>query len=87
MEEWSHHSANSTHDPVASALYHIGGLHFHKRKGDKTDRNFPGLSRALIAPFELSADLRWKVRYFKHYGIEKRCVESLLSWAGKRVSA
>ena len=86
MEEWSHYSSNSTSDPIASALYHIGGLHFHKRKGDKTDRNFPGLARLLIAPFEASASWRWKHRNFGHYGLEKRAVEFLLEQAGRRVT-
>jgi len=84
MEGWSNYSLNQTHDVVASNLYHIGGLHFHKGKGDKTDRNFPGLRRLLIAPFEILADLRWKFRYFKHYGFERKAVEFLLRDASRR---
>ncbi len=81
MEEWSNYSLNQTYDKQASNIYHIGGLHFHKGKGQKTDRNFPGLRRLEIAPFELLADLRWKMRYFNHFDFEKRAIETLLESA------
>lgn len=81
MAEWSNYSLNQTYDEQASSLYHIGGLTFHRGKGDKTDRNFPGLKRAIIAPFELLALARWKYRYFKHFKWEKRAIEYLLSTA------
>jgi hypothetical protein len=84
MEEWSNYSLNQTYNKQASNLYHIGGLYFHRGKGDKTDRNFPGLRRLMIAPFELSAMLRWKYRYFKHYDFEKKIIEVLLKNASKR---
>lgn len=81
MEEWSDYSLNQTYDKQASSLYHIGGLTFHKGRGDKTDRNFPGLKRLLIAPFEISASLRWKYRYFNHFDFEKKAIEHLLNSA------
>lgn len=79
MEAWSKYSLNQTHDARANALYHIGGLRFHMGKGDKTDRNFPGLKRLLVAPFEASAYARWRFRYFDHY-YEKAPFEMLLKW-------
>ena len=81
MEEWSDYSLHQTYDKRASNLYHIGGLRFHMGKGDKTDRNFPGIKRLIIAPFEISAWLRWKFRWFGFYW-EKKPLEWLLSWAG-----
>lgn len=84
MAEWSNYSLFHTHDQRASALYHIGGLHFHRGKGDKTDRNFPGWRRVLISPFELLSGLRWKLRYFKHYNTEKKALEWVLEhWSKK----
>ena len=84
MEEWSDYSLNQTHDKRASNLYHIGGLYFHRGKGDKTDRNFPGWRRWLIKPFEASAALRWNTRTFSYYGAEKKGIEQLLKWASRR---
>jgi len=84
MEEWSNYSLNQTYNKQASNLYHIGGLHFHRGKGDKTDRNFPGLRRLLIWPFETLATLRWKFRVFGGFGVEKFMIEGLLKDASKR---
>jgi radical SAM superfamily enzyme YgiQ (UPF0313 family) len=84
MAEWSTYSLNQTADKRASNLYHIGGLHFHRGAGDKTARNFPGLWRLLILPFEFLASLRWRRRWFAHYQFEKWAVEKLLRWASRR---
>jgi anaerobic magnesium-protoporphyrin IX monomethyl ester cyclase len=84
MAEWSHYSLNQTLDERASNLYHIGGLHFHRGAGDKTERNFPGWRRTLIAPFEMAASWRWKHRQFTHFGAEKAGIEYLLKWASRR---
>jgi len=84
MAEWSNYSLNQTYNKQASNLYHIGGFHFHSGKGDKTDRNFPGLRRLLIASFELIIHLRWKFRYFGHFDTEKRIIEALLKRASRR---
>lgn len=81
MEAWSNYSLNQTYNQQASNLYHIGGFYFHRGKGDKTDRNFPGWRRLLIAPFELLMILRWKLRYWQHFATEKRIVEWLLKRA------
>lgn len=84
MSAWSTYSLNQTQDERASNLYHIGGLHFHRGKGDKTDRNFPGWRRALIAPFEMAASYRWKHRRFTRFGAEKWAIEKLLKGASRR---
>jgi radical SAM superfamily enzyme YgiQ (UPF0313 family) len=84
MEGWSDFSLNQTDDEEANAIYHIGGLNYHKSRGDKTDRNFPGIKRLAIAPFELSCSLRWKLRYFKHFSFEKKAIEYLLKKASER---
>ena len=83
MEEWSNYTLNHTHNALANTLYHIGGLHFHRGKGDKTDRNFPGLNRLKILPFELLIELRWKFRYFSHFDFERKMIEYLLEKAQK----
>lgn len=84
MEAWSNYSLNQTDNEIASNLYHIGGLHFHRGPGDKTDRNFPGWRRALIAPFERMAAYRWRRRWFTGYHFEKAGVEFLLKHASRR---
>lgn len=84
MEEWSNYSLNQTYNKQASNLYHIGGLRFHRGEGDKTDRNFKGLRRLLIFPFEILATLRWKYRFFSHFEVEKFFIEKLLKDASKR---
>ena len=80
IDGWSEYSLHQTHDHRANARYHIGGLRFHMGKGDNTNRNFPGIKRLLVAPFELSALIRWKLRLFDYYW-EKKPLELLLKWA------
>jgi len=80
MQGWSEYSLHQTTNELASNLYHIGGLHFHRGKGDKTDRNFPGWRRAFIAPFEWLAAVRWRMRFFGWFGLEKRAIEKLLEF-------
>lgn len=84
MAEWSRYSLNQTLDVRASNLYHIGGLHFHRGAGDKTDRNFPGWRRIFILAFEVLASWRWHRRFFTHFSAEKWAIEGLLRWASRR---
>ena len=84
MAAWSTYSLNQTDNEIASNLYHIAGLHFHRGKGDKTERNFPGWRRALIAPFELAASYRWRKRIFTGYNFERAGLEAMLKWASAR---
>jgi radical SAM superfamily enzyme YgiQ (UPF0313 family) len=81
MEGWSNYSLHQTDNVLATNLYHIAGLHFHRGKGDKTDRNFPGWRRAIIKPFEWLIAIRWRLRWFTGFGLEKRSIEKLLKWA------
>ncbi len=81
MESWSNYSLNQTLDVRASNLYHIGGLNFHRGRGDKTDRNFPGWRRAFIAPFEFLAVLRWRLRFFTYFRLERWLIDKVLRWA------
>ena len=53
-------------------------------KADKTDKNFPGVRRLLILPFELLCVLRWKLRFFWGFGLERRMIQYLLSHAGRK---
>lgn len=84
MEGWSRYSLNQTLDERASNLYHIGGLHFHQGPGDKTDRNFPGELRQLIAPYEAEASRRWRERDFTNFAESKAAIEQLLREASRR---
>lgn len=83
ISEWGTVDIGYSNDPKAAAIYHVTGLVHHRGKGDKTDKNFPGLKRLLIAPFEWLALLRWKLRYFQHYNLERKATERLLKWASQ----
>lgn len=83
MEQWSNYSLNQTLDERASNLYHIAGLHFHQGPGDKTDRNFPGELRKLIAPYEAEATERWRTRHFTDFTSRPK-IDELLKWASRR---
>lgn len=84
MEAWSNYAFNRTQNKQASSLYWIGGLTFHREKGDKTDRNFPGWMRLLIYPFEVLATFRWKHRWFTFFELEQRVIDYLMRWASLR---
>lgn len=84
MKDWATYTFIRATDDESSTLYWVGGLHHHKSKGDKTDRNFPSWRRWLIAPFEAMASLRWRLRWFTHYRFERWAVENLLKWASLR---
>lgn len=84
--DWSRMSLNNDTNPIAQNLYYLSGLRFRGKRGDVTSKNFPGLKRLLILPFEISAHLRWKFRLIKYYGLEKFIVKKLFAWAAKRAS-
>lgn len=84
MAGWSHYTFDHTDNKLASVLYQVGGLAHHQSPGDKTDKNFPGWKRALIWPFEKSAEWRWKNRRFEFYGPEKWAIGGLMKWASRR---
>lgn len=83
LEDWSKMSMSNATVPIAQKLYYIAGLRFRK---DKTSRNFPGLKRLLILPFEISAYIRWKSRFFTLYGLEKAVVSRLFAWASGKIT-
>lgn len=84
MDAWSEFSLNKSFSKKYSNIYHIAGFTFHRGKGDKTDRNFPGMSNFLIKPFELLCLLRWRLRFWSFFAVEKFFIERLLRWAAKR---
>lgn len=81
LEEWSKITLSNETVPVAQNLYYITALRFRGKKGDITSRNFPGLRRLLILPFEISAHIRWRTRFLSFYGLEKAVVKRLFEWA------
>jgi anaerobic magnesium-protoporphyrin IX monomethyl ester cyclase len=83
LDEWGAVDIGYSDNPLANAIYHVTGLVHHRGKGDKTAKNFPGLKRVLIAPFEWLALMRWKLRYFNHYRFERKAIERLLKWASR----
>ncbi|MFH0836461.1 MAG: radical SAM protein [Candidatus Micrarchaeota archaeon] len=81
MKGWSRISLSNAENPVTENLYYLSGLRFRGKKGDRTDQNFPGLKRLIIAPFELEAKFRWRMRWIDNYGLEKNAVKKLFNWA------
>jgi radical SAM superfamily enzyme YgiQ (UPF0313 family) len=84
MEEWSRVSAahNPTLPNEVNNIYLIAGLHhnwFHK-----TRQNFPGWWRLFIIPLQALVEIRWEIRFFKFFGIEKFLIEKLISWRAKK---
>lgn len=79
LEECCTRERSNTHNARLNAIYYIAGLRFHRTKGDKTDRNFPGMRRLLILPFELLCLWRWKHRKFGWFGLERRGIHYLIS--------
>jgi len=81
MEGWSKITLSNPVNPDAESIYYLAGLRFRGGAGDKTSTNFPGLKRLVIAPFEISAHLRWKTKMISAYGFEKRIVKHLFETA------
>lgn len=86
MEEWSKMSLSNETVPIAQNLYYLSGLRFRGKKGDITSRNFPGLKRFLILPFEISAHIRWRTRFLSFYSLEKAIIIRLFEWASKKTT-
>jgi radical SAM superfamily enzyme YgiQ (UPF0313 family) len=87
LEEWSRMSLDNASNPIAQNLYYLSGLRFRGKQGDVTSKNFPGLKRLIILPFEISARLRWKFRFLKYYALEKAIIKKLFVWAANRAAA
>jgi len=85
FEGWSKMSLSNNINPIPGNLYYMAGLRFRKRKGDSTSRNFFGLKRLIILPFEVSAHLRWKFRFIRYYRLEKFIINKLFTWTSKKV--
>lgn len=81
---WSKYASNQSYSKELANIYHIAGLTFHRKKGDKTDLNFPGLKRLLISPFEILCLLRWKLRFWDYFDVERWCIEGLMRYVNKR---
>lgn len=84
MEEWETFTVSNSGSAEMQNLYHIAGFHFHQQQGSKTDLNFPGKRRWIIRPFEMLCDLRWRLRFFLYFGLEKLCIEFILKHFRKR---
>ena len=84
FEGWSKMTLSNEVNPIAGNIYYIAGLRFRGKKGDTTDRNFPGINRLLILPFEAMARIHWKFRILTYYGFEKFFVKRLFAWASRK---
>lgn len=84
IEEWSEMTLSNPLVPVAQNLYYICGLRFRGKSGDVTSRNFPGIKRLLILPFEILAHIRWRIKFLSYYKLEKAIIKMLFSWASKK---
>ncbi|MEI6288239.1 MAG: radical SAM protein [bacterium] len=78
LGEWEQFTICNSGSKELQNVYYIAGFHFHQQPGSKTDLNFPGSRRLLIRPFERICDLRWRLRYFKNFAMEKAAIEFLL---------
>lgn len=77
MHEWSEYTLSSPVKSRMENLYYLAGIQYRK---DNLSKNFPGLKRLVILPFELSAYIRWKMRLIDHY-LEKPVVKRLIEIA------
>lgn len=84
MEDWSKSSAafNPILPPEINNIYFIAGLHHNRYH--KTAQNFPGLWRLLIAPLEILAEIRWQIRFFRFFNLEKSIIERLIAFRSKK---
>ncbi|MBI2067896.1 MAG: B12-binding domain-containing radical SAM protein [Deltaproteobacteria bacterium] len=72
LEQWGEMSLHNAHfSKRAESLYYLAGLVFRR---DVSRQKFPGILRLMILPFEWSASIRWKLRFWSFYEFEKRCV-------------
>ena len=83
MDEWGSMSLSNSRNTVAENLYYISGLKF---RGDVSRIKFPKAHRLQILPFEILAKIRWKMRWLKFYGLEKKIVKRLYKRALMRLS-
>ena len=83
FDEWSKISLSSEVNPFAENLYYISGLKFRGGKGDSTSKNFKGIKRLKILPFEIIVHLRWKLRFFTYFNFEKKIIKKLIFNATK----
>jgi radical SAM superfamily enzyme YgiQ (UPF0313 family) len=83
-EEWSKVSAasNPTLPAEINNIYFIAGLHHNRFH--KTAQNFPRQWRLLIVLFEVLCELRWKLKFFKYFALEKFLIEKLITWRSKK---
>jgi len=84
FEEWSKITLSEA-NPLAENIYYISGLRFRGKKGDRTDQNFPGWRRLKILPFEILCRIRWKLRFFTFFALEKAIIKYLIQKASQRV--
>lgn len=84
LRDWTQISAayNPNLPEHVNAIYPFGGLRFNRHH--KTAQNFPGWKRVLIAPFEILARLRYRLRYFRHSSLELRLIGKIINWAAQR---
>ena len=88
MAGWSELERNkSISKKVNENVFFIGGLTHHRSKGNRTDTNFPGLLRLLILPFECLCRIRWKLRFWEFFKVEKYFITRLLAWRTAQVTA
>jgi anaerobic magnesium-protoporphyrin IX monomethyl ester cyclase len=84
LGDWRSMSLSNDLNPALRDLYYIAGLRFRGRRGDRTDENFPGARRLLIAPFEALARRRWQHRIFRMSNFERYAVKTLIQRASRR---
>ena len=81
--EWSKLIMSNTINPIAGTVYYISGLKTRWRRGDVTSVNFPGWKRLLILPFEIMAQIRWRLRWLTQFKLEQWAIQRLFSYANR----
>ena len=82
LEDWQ--SWEPLTDDECRRIYLTAGLAFNSGKHGKTRKNFPGLWRLLILPFEILAKIRFKARKFE--GCDMLWAQKLIRWRAGHVS-
>jgi len=84
LSNWGLMSLQNNLNRDLEDLYHIAGLRFRGRDGDRTDENFPGWRRLAIWPFEAHARAKWADRSFRYATPERWAVRTLIRRASSR---
>lgn len=85
LEDWSSFDRSNSYNKTHNNMYYIAGLTFHRGPGSKTAQNFPGIRRLLILPWEWLCVLRWKLKFFKAFDLERVAIRFTIKHFSKKL--